>query len=56
MNQPQVGQLNKLRDFLQERFNREFSDGELQEIHRSLYYLGRALARYERKLHERNGN
>jgi len=46
-------QVIKIREFFQKRFNREFSDGEIEEIRQSLFYLGRAIARYERRRYER---
>lgn len=46
----------KIKEFFKRAFNREPSDGELESVSKSLYYLGRAIDRYERKNHERNDN
>ena len=56
MNSVNPDQKNKIQQYFKEAFNRELSDAEVEEIHQSLFYLGRAIARFERRKHERNGN
>jgi len=53
---PEQEQLNRLKKIYEARFNRVLSDAEVLEIKTSLFYLGRAIARYERRHRERNGN
>lgn len=57
MNQTQEDKQNiRIRQIFEPRLQRVLSDAEVLEIRTSLYFLGRAIARYERKHHERNGN
>lgn len=55
MNQIPEEQKVNIREFYQKRLGRELSDAEVEEIYYSLYFFGRALARYERMKYERNG-
>ena len=47
-------QVHKIREYFQKRFNREFSDAEIEEIHQSLFYWGRAIFNSERRRHGRD--
>ena len=39
-------QKQKIKIFFKETFNRELCDAEIEEIHLSLFFLGRAIHRY----------
>ena len=42
----------KIKLLLSKRFNRDISDNEAIEFYQSLYYLGRAIARFHAPQHE----
>lgn len=57
MNQTQEEIQNiRIRQLFEPRLQRVLSDAEVLEIRTSLHFLGKAIARYERKQNERNGN
>jgi hypothetical protein len=46
VNNPANSQKLKIKKYFKETFSRELCDGEIEEIHLSLFFLARAIHRY----------
>jgi hypothetical protein len=49
MTEPTNSQLNRVKELIKRKFNKELSDEEILETYFSMILLGRAMARYLRR-------